>query len=345
MEKKRNAYFDNVKAFLIFLVVLGHVLSHMSGDGAVSKWIYLLIFSFHMPAFLFVSGYFSKPDPKRTVGRLILLYLVFQVLQQAINFIGYNIADPGSASFEFQLFYPMWTLWYLVAMILYGILLPLFDTDDRKKQIRNMIIAFIMGMVISCSPDTDNFLAASRVVTFLPFYLAGYYSKINGTMMTYLSERKKIFSTEGIRLKISAAAAGIFMAVLLWFSRGFWDSEWFFGTCSYLDSGLTPPIKGLCYVLAFAGIFVLLVFVPQRRLGGVTDIGKNTLGIYLFHPIVLLIIEEIPGLEQLTKRNLLLCVLIAVLITAVLSRNQVSNILRPLQLEPGRKEKKQRSEK
>lgn len=156
-------------------------------------------------------------------------------------------------------------------------------------------------------------------------------------MMNYLSERKKIFSTEGIGLKIAAAVTGIFMAVILWFSRGFWDSEWFFGTCSYLDSGLTPPIKGLCYVLAFAWIFVLLVFVPQRKLGAVTNIGKNTLGIYLFHPIILLIIEEIPGLVQLTKKNLFLCILIAVLITAVLSRNMVSDILRPLQLKPSKK--------
>ena len=81
----------------------------------------------------------------------------------------------------------MWTLWDLLAMILYNILLPVFDTGDRRKQVRNVIIAFAMGMIISCSVGTDNFLAANRVVTFLPFYLTGYYGKINGTVMDYLS--------------------------------------------------------------------------------------------------------------------------------------------------------------
>lgn len=166
-----------------------------------------MIFSFHMPVFLFVSGYFAKPDPKKVIARLLILYLIFQVLQEAVRYAADLVKHPSEATFEFQLFFPLWTLWYLLALILYNILLPTFDTADPKKQIRNLIISFAMGMLISCSTNTDNFLAANRVVTFLPFYLTGYYGKINGNIDEYLKNRKKIRSREMAGKKIAARGA------------------------------------------------------------------------------------------------------------------------------------------
>lgn len=48
----RNYRMDNIKSFLILCVVLGHMLE-LSGTGG---W-YRVIYSFHMPAFIFVSGF------------------------------------------------------------------------------------------------------------------------------------------------------------------------------------------------------------------------------------------------------------------------------------------------
>lgn len=332
MAKERNAYFDNMKALLIFLVVLGHVLSNFAGDDSVGDWIYLVIFSFHMPAFLFVTGYFARSDPKKVIGQLLILYLIFQIAQEVIDYVVMLIKDPEHAFFDFQLFFPMWTLWYLLAMILYNILLPVFDTGDRRKQVRNVIIAFAMGMIISCSVGTDNFLAANRVVTFLPFYLTGYYGKINGTVMDYLSNRKKILSREHMKWKISALVIAGVMMTVLWFTRELWNPEWFFGTYSYVDTSLTPWIKALCYLLAYLWIFVLLIFVPKRRLGYLTRIGQNTLGIYLFHGVALRILREIPAVTELTEKSLLLCFLLAAVLTWLLSFDCVSGLLKKIRI-------------
>ena len=332
MAKERNAYFDNMKALLIFLVVLGHVLSNFAGDSPAGDWLYLVIFSFHMPAFLFVTGYFAKSDPKKVIGRLLILYLIFQVLQEVIDYVIMAVKDPEHAVFAFQLFFPMWTLWYLLAMILYNILLPVFDTGDHKKQIRNILIAFGMGMVISCSVGTDNFLAANRVVTFLPFYLAGYYGKINGTVMDYLSTRKKILSTRNMGWKLLALAVAAAIMIVLWFTEDLWNHEWFFGTYSYVDTSLTPWIKGLCYLLAFLWIFVLLIFIPKRRLGYLTKIGSNTLGIYLFHAIALQILREIPAVTRWTEKSLGLCILLAAAVTWLLSFDCVSGLLKKIRI-------------
>ena len=59
MTKERDYFFDNLKAVLIFLVVLGHFLLPIHGDNPLVV-VKRLIYIFHMPLFVFVSGYFAK---------------------------------------------------------------------------------------------------------------------------------------------------------------------------------------------------------------------------------------------------------------------------------------------
>lgn len=56
--KERSPLFDNIKIVLIILVLFGHALEEISlenGYGIIRACIY----SFHMPVFIFISGYFS----------------------------------------------------------------------------------------------------------------------------------------------------------------------------------------------------------------------------------------------------------------------------------------------
>ena len=63
MEKIRNDYFDNIKSVLITLVVIGHFLLPLEStrlkDGLVN-----VIYLFHMPMFIMVSGYHIRDDRK-----------------------------------------------------------------------------------------------------------------------------------------------------------------------------------------------------------------------------------------------------------------------------------------
>lgn len=62
--KERNPLFDNIKIVLIILVVFGHALEEISlgnGYGIIRACIY----SFHMPVFILISGYFSRGGDKR----------------------------------------------------------------------------------------------------------------------------------------------------------------------------------------------------------------------------------------------------------------------------------------
>ena len=64
--KSRNYFLDNYKALLIVLVVIGHFIEPCYENNdflTILKWV---IFSFHMPAFIFISGFFSKNYPGKT---------------------------------------------------------------------------------------------------------------------------------------------------------------------------------------------------------------------------------------------------------------------------------------
>ncbi len=93
----RIYYYDNAKALLIFLVVLGHILQYANRDYSILPFslIQCFIYSFHMPAFFMISGMlFNLEKWKKKhfrsfiISRLKLLmlpYLFFEVIGLIVN--------------------------------------------------------------------------------------------------------------------------------------------------------------------------------------------------------------------------------------------------------------------
>lgn len=90
---ERDAYWDSLKFVLIFLVVLGHVLEINYPEGSLNRGLYNFIYMYHMPLFVFVSGYFSKirnkDKYKKGIIRLFETYVIFQIIR---NFTPPHIA-------------------------------------------------------------------------------------------------------------------------------------------------------------------------------------------------------------------------------------------------------------
>lgn len=59
-KQNREYLYDNIRGILILLVVLGHALEYFRLDNKVGEFLYVFIYLFHMPVFIFISGYFSK---------------------------------------------------------------------------------------------------------------------------------------------------------------------------------------------------------------------------------------------------------------------------------------------
>lgn len=81
---KRDAFFDNAKYLAIVLVAMGHTWEPLKGDSRVLTAAYVLVYTFHMPAFIVISGFFSRSfdgSPgklKRLVTGIVVPYVVFE---------------------------------------------------------------------------------------------------------------------------------------------------------------------------------------------------------------------------------------------------------------------------
>lgn len=77
--KDRIYWIDYLKAFAMFLVVLGH--SGLDNDSFLKTWIY----GFHMPLFMFVSGFFAHKQKSlssafmKDIKSLCIPYLFFSL--------------------------------------------------------------------------------------------------------------------------------------------------------------------------------------------------------------------------------------------------------------------------
>ena len=113
----RNYRIDNMKAVLIILVVIGHFLLPVSSTRFTTNSQYL-IYSFHMPAFVFLSGYLAKGVYRNgkfrweKAFRLAWLYILFE--------IGVHITEgllAGHIGWKIDFFHESGAPWYLLAMV------------------------------------------------------------------------------------------------------------------------------------------------------------------------------------------------------------------------------------
>lgn len=105
--KNRDYFFDNIKGILILLVVFGHAIKPFMDANEIAKLLYCFIYFFHMPLFVFISGYFSKKQDIFKVINLFSTYLLWQIFLCPIGlmvFAGNNAREAFSSPL-----YPQWT--------------------------------------------------------------------------------------------------------------------------------------------------------------------------------------------------------------------------------------------
>lgn len=59
LTKNRDLVFDALKFFAIYMVLWGHAIQWLSSTPYYEQPIYRIIYSFHMPLFMTIVGYFS----------------------------------------------------------------------------------------------------------------------------------------------------------------------------------------------------------------------------------------------------------------------------------------------
>ncbi len=274
---KRDPYMDNLRCLLIILVVLGHFFSKISSIEAY-KYLNYFIYLFHMPLFIFVSGYFSKSIIKngvfqsKKVFSIFWMYLLFRC-------ITYLITGYYKGFHSFKLFDESSAPWYLLSLSLWYLMIPLIRNYKAKYVIP---ITFVIGILIGFDSSVGTFLSLSRTIVFFPFFCIGYY--FTPELLSSLLKKK-------LRIP-SFILLAVTLGLLLWKGNLFSPYARFsYGATSYAgilkkDYYFTGPLyRTIWYVVAIILSLAVMYIIPRCHTW-FTYIGQRTLSVYVVHVLI-----------------------------------------------------------
>lgn len=319
---KRDAQIDNIKGILIILVIFGHSLELLRLESLVGNYIYNFIYTFHMPVFIFISGYLSKNIQKgrdNAFRQLFIPFLIFNSLWNLIQIIMGNLLDlPIESAETFSFLNPGWALWYILALFIWKLLLP-----DLIK-IKNVLwVVLVIGVLSRLFTEFNVFLSLSRILVFTPYFVAGHL--FSTKQLNILRESKRRYS---ILLLIIALLFNYFFLFHTNFPTEFlWaDRPFSFFSQNFLVS-LFFGI--LLYIIGFSFIVVFLRLTPARE-HRLTTIGANSFPVYILHTYLISTISYVLlRFDDLIQIPLLLLIsyILAILLSSNFVHDKFSNIL------------------
>ncbi len=169
MVKERLYYIDNLKALLILLVVLGHCIQNLDLDFD-NNIIFRYIYSFHMPLFMFVSGFLSYRKEykweslRRRFVQLVIPFISWAILDMSIRG-DFNIrwlTDPDSA------------LWFLWVLFWIGVIhISLSKLSMKMRVPEEIIIGIGCCLLIAILMFSKLSFGFHLIAWYLPFYVMG----------------------------------------------------------------------------------------------------------------------------------------------------------------------------
>ena len=278
--KQRDYLFDNAKGLLAFLVVFAHITQHanfVSQDFV--DWVNRGIYLIHMPAFIFISGYFSK---KHNVKGIINLFALYALWQMVMAPLAYSfIKDIPLEKAIKPMFLPQVTYWYMISLVFWRIMTPYFAKFKRP-----LLVSIILGLLIGLTSMNINlqFFSYSRTIAFYPFFMLGYLC----TKENFYKIQEKIKRHWGVIAFFVVIAIGIWFMYAMYplLSKETRSMRFLVGKFQYEDYYLNPydGIWGsaIVYAIRFVAIFLFFSLIPRTKTF-LTKVGDASLFIYLTH--------------------------------------------------------------
>ena len=150
MTKGRNVGIDILKALLAFTVIFGHVLQIAISDGDSSDVTWVVknfIYSFHMPLFAFISGFFANAKlPIVDYTKQKFKQLILPVFFWGIIIAAYNVIVLGMGQLIVVKNFIIYDLWYLKSLfIILLISWPFFKYHSIIYCLLTLIFGFLCG--------------------------------------------------------------------------------------------------------------------------------------------------------------------------------------------------------
>lgn len=321
-QSPRIAYYDNAKFILIVLVVIGHAIDGISSTSSFAKSMFLFIYTFHMPVFIFLAGFFSKnimKSAQKAVSKIIYYFILYIFLRVGVFLITKYYFNKPNLKLNFFIVSDL--TWYFLALVIWITILFIINVFKWQYTIPALLITSILAGFDSSIRD---YMCLSRVIVFAPFFYGGFYIKKDILEKFYL-----------VKTSVKAASVGILLIILfiininndnIYFLRPLFTGRNPYAVLKFPEYGMALRI--LCYIISiFLGI-IFLLSVPAKKYF-FTNWGQRTLTVYVLHifPYIIYSRSRI-GIYLVSQSSYwkIGIVLLAILTAVILSSSFLNNI-------------------
>jgi len=281
--RKRIALWDNLKLFLIYLVVLGHLTLQYFDESRMFGIISLVVYTFHMPAFIFVSGIFSKHGvhsqsfPVKRVFGFIVIYIFTRILNYSANIV-------FGKQIDFDFFCCDDIPWYMLAMALWYSITWVLKCFDSKYI---FTISVIIGCFAGYMQGNTDFLAILRVITYYPFFYAGY--------LLDAEKIEKAVSKKPVKIFSAVFFTGFIVICTVFFEKLEWLFPLLTGRRKFEDLdtyGDWGCLIRLGYYIVVSLLIISVISLCPKKKYVTSKYGASTLQIYMYHRPLLYIMKN-----------------------------------------------------
>ena len=337
---ERDLRVDNVRGFLIILVVIGHFLLPLYQTRLITNLLYL-IYTFHMPCFIMISGFYAKSlykDGFFRWGKIVQLLWLYFLFKMIVN------VTEGLLSGYIPLFpdflHESGAPWYLMALSLWYLTIPLFR-HFREYPINIIaIVSVLIGVIfLKYFVEAKDFFSIDRVLSFSPFFYIGYF---------YSQENLDAYLASPARHVINFLA--VCFAAIIFF--GMYDFLMQFNLVVYgaqydrYDPALWNElwlINLIWYLVAFTMSLGLISIMLNRRMVLFTALGQRSLQVYMLHRPIRDLFQYYGVYEFLnphSKLTTIFIILFSVALSALLGSRLITRAFHYVRTSPDRLLKK-----
>lgn len=314
----RDNYADFLKYLLIWMVILGHFINFYQRTSGPAGALYNWIYTFHMPLFVFLSGYFSKHIDglrRKNIETLIYPFFLFQIIN--ILYAAIIPLEPLNNN----IFYPYHQNWYLLALFWWRTFIPYCRFYNKYIV---LIFALILCLSAGFFPEWNGFLGLYKTVYFLPFFLLGFYCSNLSLLISNLWKRRHLW--------LSFFFLSIFAMLVVSFDSSLLQKV---NYAFKADAGYNGEWINVFY--RFGAIFIsivmcLSVLVASKLIYNSLKfkrfIGGGTMVAFLCHEFIMIPIIRVYA--RWGSWGFLLCIATSLFVAYFLTRRKVVSLFTPL---------------
>lgn len=314
--REREKWVDAVKGMAIYLVILGHYIQYATSKdyNFASNCIFQIIYSFHMPLFMMMSGYLFgysmnkysiKDGIVAKIRGVLIPCIVWGIITYLIELVMYAKQKIGVLPIINYAYNSNWFLW----AVFFTSVLVYFSVFIFKKKEIAFAFLLILNFII---PDTTQYFHIYSVRRLLLFFLAGVV--INNKQI--LNRISKHYYWLALSIVMIIYTSIMFIVL----KRGSYFSE---QLC--LVTGVRDVIKTLLNMLMqLSGCFsiVLIFYKLQQKfeLHILCKLGEKSIVLYAFSGIVFyFLIKDYCRVPEMYRYRLKIVyvLLVSVIITGV----------------------------